>query len=60
MLVEKTVSKLQESGLTPGLPQGSVSRAQLEELFHAGKIGADTNVLKTGGTGWVRYGAFDS
>ncbi len=41
-------------------PQGPVSRAQLEELFRAGKIGAETNVLKTGGTGWVRYGALDS
>ena len=42
------------------LPQGPISRAQLEELFQAGKIDSDTNVLKTGGTGWVRYGALDS
>lgn len=82
MLVEKTASKLQESGLNPGvpvepmrsvgsaeqysyldganLPQGPISRAQLEELFQAGKINADTNVLKTGGSGWARYGALDA
>ncbi len=82
MLVEKTASKLQESGLNTGapvepmrsvgaaeqysyldganLPQGPISRAQLEELFHAGKINADTNVLKTGGSGWARYGALDA
>ena len=27
------------------------------ELFQAGKINADTNVLKTGGSGWVWCGA---
>ena len=79
MLVGKTASKLQESGLNPGapvepmrsvgaaeqysyldganMPQGPISRAQLEELFHAGKISADTNASKTGGSGWVWCGA---
>ena len=67
-VAEKTLHMVQ-SGNVPGLgdggsftyldekntPQGPLSRAELEAIFRAGRISADTKVLKTGAKEWVVY-----
>lgn len=42
------------------LPQGPVSRQQLDVLFAEGRITAETNVLAAGGKSWVRYSDLES
>jgi LemA protein len=36
-------------------PQGPVSRDELDSLFQAGAIGADTDVLESGSKSWTKY-----
>ena len=40
-------------------PQGPMSRVELDQLFQAGRITAETNVLKAGAKGWVRFGELE-
>ena len=40
-------------------PQGPMSRLELDQLFQAGQITAETNVLKAGAKGWVRFGELE-
>ena len=41
------------------IPQGPMSRSELDHLFQTGRITAETNVLKAGAKGWVRFGELD-
>ena len=36
-------------------PKGPVSRTDLAVLFDAGQVTADTHVLKTGTSNWMKY-----
>ena len=40
-------------------PQGPMSRVELDQLFQAGGITAETNVLRAGAKGWVRFGELE-
>lgn len=69
-LAEKAASRVQaemaaRSALSPGAqytylddartPHGPVSRAELDALFQAGQITADTDVLEAGSKAWTKY-----
>ncbi|MEQ1574331.1 MAG: LemA family protein [Vicinamibacterales bacterium] len=41
-------------------PRGPVSRADLDQLFQAGAISPDTDILVPGAKGWTKYGQLDA